>query len=158
MIIVENWSGTSNSFTLDLAPPPAAQTGPPDPTVVPVGNLCDNDPAIQLGSVTVGGTWSGNGVSSSGNFNPSTAGIGSHVITYTIGQPPCQAQDQMTIDVINCNPCSMDNLSAAVNNCNVDVSGVLSFNTPPLTGQLIVEDCFGNQETFNPPFISPTYA
>ena len=84
MIVVENWSGSSNSFTLQQGPPPAAQTGPPDPTINSIGAICNTDPTFQLSAATAGGVWSGNGVSPTGLFNPSTAGIGSHTIFYNI--------------------------------------------------------------------------
>lgn len=38
-------------------------------------------------SGTLGGSWSGPGIvnSSNGTFNPTTAGVGSHIVTYTVG-------------------------------------------------------------------------
>ncbi len=46
-------------------------------------DVCINTPAFQLtGGMPPGGIYSGAGVSS-GNFNPLTAGIGSHPVTYT---------------------------------------------------------------------------
>ncbi len=72
-------------------------------------SFCINDPPQQLAftsgtgttcSSTITGTWSGNGVSSSGLFNPALAGVGSHVITLntncgfvattTVVVSPCQ--------------------------------------------------------------------
>ena len=157
MIVVENWSGASTSFTLDLGPPPAAQTGPPDPFVNPAGPFCNTDPPVQLTPLNVGGTFSGTGVSSSGVFDPSVSGVGSFNIDYSIGQAPCNAQSQTTIDVINC--CTVDNISATLTNCDpnigIDVGGEVNFTSPPSTGQLIVENCYGDQQVFNPPFSSP---
>ena len=37
----------------------------------------------------------------------------------------------------------------------IDVGGEVTFVTPPITGQLIVENCHGDQQVFNPPFSSP---
>lgn len=161
MIVVENWSGASTSFTMDLANPPAAQTGPPDPTINPVGVMCTTDPAFQVTAVNMGGDWTGTGISATGVFNPATAGVGTHTINYSIGQPPCQAVSSTTIQVIDCSaPCSIDNFTANVGACVVGpntytTTGQVFFTNPPAGGQLIVEDCNGVQHVFNAPFLSP---
>lgn len=98
-IVVENWSGTSNNFTLQLGPPPAAQTGPPNGTVNPAGPFCSSAAATQLTAVNSGGTWSGPGVSTTGMFNPATAGVGTHTINYAIGSAPCVGSGSTSITV-----------------------------------------------------------
>ncbi|MCX7767686.1 MAG: PKD domain-containing protein [Flavobacteriales bacterium] len=65
----------------------------PDPTITPAGPFCSNGASVNLTAATPGGTWSGPGVSPSGNFDPSAAGPGSHTITYTVGTGSCQASD-----------------------------------------------------------------
>jgi gliding motility-associated-like protein len=61
---------------------------------------CSTDPAITLTAATAGGTWSGPGVNSStGEFNPSLAGAGNHIITYSI-TVPCLSSSSITINVI----------------------------------------------------------
>jgi gliding motility-associated-like protein len=45
-------------------------------------SLCINDPAITLTGVPNGGSFTGLGVSGN-SFNPATAGVGSHPVTYT---------------------------------------------------------------------------
>lgn len=63
--------------------------------------------------------------------------------------------------VINCaepTTCTLTNLTANVSACVGGVystSGQVEFTNPPTSGQLIVEDCNGNQQTFNAPFTSP---
>lgn len=57
-------------------------------------------------------------------------------------------------------PCFMSYLEANIGACdpsddNFDITGVVEFTDPPTTGQLIVEDCNGNQAVLNPPFNSP---
>lgn len=162
MIVVENWSGSSSTFTMDLANPPAAQTGPPDPTINPVGVLCTTDPAFQMTAVNMGGDWSGPGISTTGTFNPATAGVGTHTINYVIGQPPCQSSSSINVQVIDCSaPCSITNLTANVGACVVgpntySTTGQVTFVNAPASGQLIVEDCNGVQQVFNAPFLSPT--
>lgn len=92
MIVVENWSGTSTSFTLQLANTPgSAQTGPPNPYINPAGPFCVSSPPYQMTAVNQGGTWTGPGISPTGIFNPATAGPGTHNISYSIGAAPCNA-------------------------------------------------------------------
>ncbi len=57
-----------------------------DATITPAGPYCDNVAAVTLTAAETGGTWSGTGItnSTSGTFNPSTAGSGLHEIIYTI--------------------------------------------------------------------------
>jgi len=100
MIVVEDYgNGPSSNFTLQLGSP-GAQTGPPNTTVTPLsGPLCNLSPPVQLQSANMGGTWTGTGVSSSGLFNPTTAGVGIHNITYTLGQAPCQSVSTISIEV-----------------------------------------------------------
>jgi len=104
IIVVEDWTnGLSTSFTLQLGPPPGAQTGPPNTTITPVGPFCEDDPVVQLQSVNTGGIWSGNGVSPTGLFDPNLALIGNNIITYSLGQNPCNSTSTTTI-VVNPNP------------------------------------------------------
>ena len=59
---------------------------PPDATITPAGPFCISDAASTLSAATSGGTWSGTGITntSTGLFNPGTAGAGTHQIIYTI--------------------------------------------------------------------------
>lgn len=162
MIVVENWSNASTNFTLQLAPSPAAQTGPPDPAITPVGPLCTTDPALQLNAVDMGGTWTGPGVSASGMFNPASVGPGTYTINYSIGSGPCQANSSTSITVNDCtSPCFMNYISVNVGACDpndntFDLTGQVQFTNAPTTGQLVITDCNGYQQTFSPPFASPT--
>ena len=100
MIVVENWSGTSNNFTLSLSPN-GAQSGPPNTTInVPPAGLCSNSSPVTLTAVNNGGTWSGPGTSSTGVFNPATAGVGTHTITYSLGVAPCNSSSTAQITVL----------------------------------------------------------
>jgi len=158
-IIAENWSGTSNNFTMQLGPPPAAQTGPPDATITPVTTLCNTDPAVQLNAVDNGGMWSGPGVSSSGVFDPSSVAPGTYTINYDIGTAPCNDADQTTITVIDCN-CLITNFSANIGACEAatnsfTVDGDFTYQGNPGTGTVIVEVTNGSgtyTQTFTPPF------
>ncbi len=46
-----------------------------------------------------GGSWSGTGVSSSGTFSPSTAGSGTHTLTYSYGTSTCKTTDTKIVKV-----------------------------------------------------------
>jgi trimeric autotransporter adhesin len=98
MIVVENWSGSSSNFTMQLAPG-GAQTGPPNPAITPAGPFCISSGSTQLVAADMGGTWSGPGVSSTGMFNPGAAGLGTHTINYSVGVAPCNASSSTTITV-----------------------------------------------------------
>ncbi|MFC2109779.1 T9SS type B sorting domain-containing protein [Bacteroidota bacterium] len=54
----------------------------PTLTFTPQDALCVNDSSVQLIASPTGGTFSGTGVSSTGLFTPSSAGVGTHTITY----------------------------------------------------------------------------
>ncbi|MFT6922019.1 MAG: gliding motility-associated-like protein [Crocinitomicaceae bacterium] len=160
MILVEDWDGTMTNFTLELSNAPgSAQTGPPPPTINLSGPYCLTDPPVQLTAATMGGTWTGPGVTAGGMFNPATAGVGNHVIDYSVGTAPCDATDQTVITVENCD-CSIDAVFSIATACNpldntFSVNGTVEFTLPPATGTLVVEDCNGNQSTIAAPFVSP---
>ncbi|MFN3917257.1 MAG: PKD domain-containing protein [Flavobacteriales bacterium] len=133
MIVVENWSASSTSFTLQLGPPPGAQTGVPNPTINPVNNPCVFDPAFQLTSTNPGGTWAGPGTSPAGMFNPATAGVGTHNITYTLGTAPCQgtAQIQITVEPPPGNAGTSVTHQICTNGAPVDMFSLLSGTPDP---------------------------
>ncbi|MPM37297.1 hypothetical protein SDC9_83906 [bioreactor metagenome] len=56
-----------------------------DATISPAGPFCLSDAAVTLSAATPGGTWSGTGITNTttGTFDPATAGIGTHEIVYT---------------------------------------------------------------------------
>jgi gliding motility-associated-like protein len=72
----------------------------PDATITAVGSQCASGAPITLTAATAGGTWTGTGITSGtlGTFNPATAGVGNHLITYNI-TTPCTAVDTMYINV-----------------------------------------------------------
>ncbi|MCW3105230.1 MAG: hypothetical protein JWO09_3670 [Bacteroidetes bacterium] len=72
-----------------------------DATITHVGPFCTASPAITLSAVDPGGTWSGPGITDAvaGTFDPSVAGGGTHVVTYTI-TGLCGAVDTDAITVI----------------------------------------------------------
>lgn len=66
-----------------------------------VPNLCISDQPLEIVASPSGGTFSGNGIDPySGRFEPSTAGVGSHMITYEVILPGgCLNLDSMFITV-----------------------------------------------------------
>lgn len=101
MIVVENWSGASFTFNLQLGS--GAQTGPPDATISPVPTMLTSDPSVIVSAADAGGTWSASCGAcidpGTGQFDPSVAGVGTHTICYDIGVVPCDAQDCITTNV-----------------------------------------------------------
>jgi len=95
-------------------------------TINPVAAICSEDAAVILTGVDAGGTWSGTGITntSTGQFDPIAAGVGSHVITHTFSGT-CGDVDTETIVVTQqtdatisatselCSNSSSINLSAA---------------------------------------------
>jgi len=145
MIVVEDYEdGPSTNFTLELASTPgSAQTGLPNATILSNGPFCTTDGPRQLLAVNNGGTWSGPGVSATGMFNAATAGPGVHTINYTIGVAPCIASSSAQITVGSVQITNM-NVGACAGG-QYDVSGTINVLQPPSAGQLIVENCDGQQ-------------
>ncbi|MBE0638418.1 MAG: T9SS type A sorting domain-containing protein [Bacteroidales bacterium] len=88
-------------------------------------SLCINDPAYTLtGGSPGGGTYTGTGVSA-GKFYPATAGVGTHVITYTFTDTPTGCTNSCTFQItVN---------DEQVINIPGGWSGVSSYITPPNT-------------------------
>lgn len=129
MIIVQNWSTPgSNNFTLQLGPTPGAQTGTPNTTINPINSLCTTSSPIQLTAINGGGTWSGPGVSPTGLFNPSLVGVGSHLITYSLGVAPCNSTSSIQV-VVNEPP--ILNITATNVSCNGNCDGSIDVNLIP---------------------------
>lgn len=57
-----------------------------DPVITPSGPHCTVAAPLNLAADLAGGTWSGTGITdaSAGTFDPATAGLGTHTITYTM--------------------------------------------------------------------------
>jgi gliding motility-associated-like protein len=69
-------------------------------TINPAGPFCESDAAINVTAATAGGSWSGNGITDpvNGTFDPATAGVGAHTITYTI-TGSCGSSDTEVVTV-----------------------------------------------------------
>lgn len=134
MIVVENWSGSSSTYTLSLAPG-GAQAGPPNPAITPVGPFCVTSGPVQLQAADMGGTWSGPGVSPTGSFNPATAGPGTHTINYSIGVAPCNANSSTTITVNSATVSVSPNQTICPGgSATLTASGAATYTWSPTTG------------------------
>ncbi|MDA3911865.1 MAG: C25 family cysteine peptidase [Bacteroidales bacterium] len=112
----------------------------PDVTIDAVGPFCAGDAAVTLTAATAGGTWSGDGVTGN-QFDPATAGIGSHIITYEVDNGVCTATDQITIDV---NVNADATIDAVADLCEADASVTLTAVTTGgiWTGDGVTGDTF----------------
>jgi gliding motility-associated-like protein len=72
----------------------------PNTAINPQGPFCSNEVEVLLSAENSGGEWSGPGIidTNEGLFSPQEAGIGTHVISYTI-QNFCTNTDQISITV-----------------------------------------------------------
>ena len=131
MIIVHDYSTSSNNFTLQLGGS-GAQTGPYNGTVNAAGPYTVNDPPVVMTAVDGGGTWTASCGScinaTTGQFNPATAGPGNHTVCYSIGQPPCQGSGCEVITVTGV--CTMTAAASRTNvTCNGAANGTANVTT-----------------------------
>ncbi len=87
-------------------------------TITDVAPICEDASGFQLVAATLGGVWTGLGVSSTGFFNPAIAQVGNNVVTYTIDDV-CFGQDQSTIVI------------AAIPNISLTNPGPICINDAP---------------------------
>ncbi|MFN7014084.1 MAG: choice-of-anchor L domain-containing protein, partial [Bacteroidia bacterium] len=121
------------------------------PTINPAGPFCVNDAAINLTASVAGGTWSGPGITNAttGTFNPATAGVGNHTITYTTA-PPCGGT---TTSVITVNPIPTVTVTPATSNIcigasvNLTAAGASTYTWSPPNG---LSATIGASVTANP--------
>ena len=73
----------------------------PDATITPAGPFCVDAAPVNLVAATGGGTWSGTGITdgATGTFDPSVAGVGPHLIEYTLAIDGCVSSDTELIEV-----------------------------------------------------------
>ncbi|MFN5627956.1 MAG: PKD domain-containing protein, partial [Bacteroidota bacterium] len=77
-----NGCSTTQTVNVTVNPLPTVNAG------ATTQQFCNTNTPIQLtGFSPAGGLWSGTGVTSTGSFNPSTAGVGPTTLTYTFTDP-----------------------------------------------------------------------
>ncbi len=78
----------------------------PDGTINYPGEFCDLDSPIDLTAATPGGVWEGPGIVDvvNGTFDPYSAGVGTHVISYLVTDgSDCESSGEITITVYDSN-------------------------------------------------------
>jgi gliding motility-associated-like protein len=91
--VSENGCSNQAKKTVTVTPLPTVSAGNAE-------GVCVNASAIDLkGFSPAGGSWSGKGVSAGGTFTPATAGIGTHILTYTVSQNGCANKATKTVTV-----------------------------------------------------------
>jgi large repetitive protein len=102
-LIISNGAGNClirDTMFFTVNPLPVVNAGPDL-------DFCPSDAAVNIGSNPTGGTWSGTGITNTvtGIFDPVTAGVGSHTITYTFTDPVtgCMNSDNM-LAIVHPNP------------------------------------------------------
>ncbi|MDR0802750.1 gliding motility-associated C-terminal domain-containing protein [Fluviicola sp.] len=78
-----------------------------DPTIQTTGPFSTSDTPVQFIAASDGGTWNadcGTCISTSGMFNPQTAGAGTYQVCYSTGAGACTSQDCQAIVVTGCTP------------------------------------------------------
>ena len=87
---------------VDKASTPVFVKAIPSVTQLPISDICETETPIILNTgYPTGGTYKGNGVTS-GVFDPSSAGVGTHIITYSYTEPStgCSAESPRNVDVL----------------------------------------------------------
>ncbi|HSF90520.1 MAG TPA: L-type lectin-domain containing protein, partial [Saprospiraceae bacterium] len=101
----------------------------PDITIdPPINPMCENLDPVQLTADPPGGTWSGGEVTSDGIFDPGYAGVGDHIITYTVSNANgCSNTAEVTINVVLVPEVLIDDPGTLCENANpIQMTG-----TPP---------------------------
>jgi gliding motility-associated-like protein len=93
-------------------------------TITPAGPFCVLSPPVNLTAASPGGTWAGNGITNAttGSFNPSIAGAGTHSVTYTI--PGACGSNSTTNIVVN--PVANAAINAVGPFCDIDAPVILT--------------------------------
>lgn len=80
----------------------------PDATITPVDTLCIDSNPVTLHSHDSGGEWTGDGVTRN-TFNPTAAGVGDHIIRYSItDRNGCSDFDEITVTVVPTPPVNIE--------------------------------------------------
>jgi PKD repeat protein len=93
-VSVQNECGTvSATQTFVMVDPDSGPVFPPE-------TFCLNAPDFNLDTEVLDGEWSGSGVNSSDVFDPSTAGTGTHTLTYTQQIASCDITSNLQVTVL----------------------------------------------------------
>ncbi len=144
-------TGTGSDMVQVFASPTVTFTAPAD--------ACVNDipvTALNGGGSPAGGVYSGPGVTDSGDgmgftFDPGSAGVGVHTITYTVGAAGCSGSAMDDIEVFGLPTTTMTTSADFCEDAGVQTS--LSGGTPTggiYSGTAVTDDANGMTYTFDP--------
>ena len=88
------------------------------PSITVPSTVCINDGVMTFTAVPANGVWSGNGISSSGTFDPQLAGNGVHTITYTLGGN-CEQIALASVEVFSSSEVTIQPVNAMCSNGSV---------------------------------------
>jgi N-acetyl-anhydromuramyl-L-alanine amidase AmpD len=110
-------SATNNCASISSDPYSVTVNSTPQPVINNLSNAyCLASANVTLSAVPSGGNFSGNGIT--GNvFSPSTAGMGTHVISYTVSQNGCTGTASQSVTV-SASPVVQISVSGATDFCN----------------------------------------
>jgi len=98
------------------------------PVLSPIAPLCDDDPAVMLGTTQSGitGMWSGTGVTGN-SFDPMSAGAGTWTLTFTpdIGQCAVSNSIMVTVNQCNCGMPPTADAGADITICETEVANLI---------------------------------
>ncbi|MDX2135353.1 MAG: PKD domain-containing protein [Saprospiraceae bacterium] len=89
-------------------------------------SLCLDAPAANLAGAPAGGSWSGNGVTAAGVFNPVAAGAGLHGLVYAVQRGACVSTDTVAAQVYALPTVALDSLPAVCRGTAIDFSATYS--------------------------------
>lgn len=136
--------GCSGTSTINIVVNPT-----PVAAITSGGPYCTAGAPVQLTGIAPGGTFSGPGVSGSGIFTPSVAGVGSHTITYTVTSGAC-TNSATAILVVNQSP------DASITNAGPFCSSDGATNLlAAVAGGVWTGSGVGPSGTFNPSAVGP---
>ncbi|MBM3160130.1 MAG: T9SS type A sorting domain-containing protein, partial [Bacteroidetes bacterium] len=134
-------TGATITFTINANPIPIVSLD-----LSTLSPPCVYDPAfiLQVGSPS-GGIYSGPGISGA-NFNPASAGVGTHTITYSVTQSGCTGSATSSIVVDACLGISDDQLNPVIVYPN-PTTGIITIDQIDMvkTNRIVLVDYFGRE-------------
>lgn len=146
-------NGSTCAFNVTVNTPPSVTIGTSSSL------LCLADAPAVLNASPASGTWTGPGVTGN-NFDPATAGVGTHVLTYSYTDSSgCSASDTLSITVDVCNSIvdnGLDALQVSPNPTNGNMLISLGGNysnaeviLTQLNGQIVLDEKYSNTTSMN---------
>ncbi len=99
----------------------------PNPTIGVLPALCNNGPAVTLTGTPSGGIFSGTGVTGT-SFNPTTAGAGNVLVSYTVNNAGCTGTGTISV-VVNTKPTAAFNATPSAKTVTLNNNSTGTNNT-----------------------------